>query len=440
LADAQDHFRQRASIAGNSATKPGPGTELSSAKELRMPSHTREASFAAFATDQRPRLQGAAYLLHGDVQIAESIVDVILAQLYDFWPLVGNAEDAVFRRLLDARPGELELPWQRRARIELIDRASGAAGGSGIAAELATLEPDQRRALVLDRFAKLPMLRIADIMDLAVTDAQRLARSAQEQLIQTDPARRDDQVLAAELANAIPYDLRSALPAAMDVAHGKQLVRRRVGRRLAVTAAAVAVLTGIALWAPRTPLGADAPVPAPAPSAVRPTAQEPPCRNSDEPCRIRVLEEWRSEMADIVRSYVDPNRTYFTGFGYESESIYESGTFWQGRGGVLGLYLSPSQGSATAIYLQVATSRDRAIRCGLLTHQECVSQRFLSGNRDALTETTYPTEGVEVQYSADGTEVVTLVARDVTNGRTLDIGRGDLIELVQDPRLRLPHG
>ena len=145
-------------------------------------------------------------------------------------------------------------------------------------------------------------------------------------------------------------------------------------------------------------------------------------------------------MADIVRTYVDPTRTYFTGFGSEPESIYESETFWQGRGGVLGFHLSPKQGGATVMYLQVATGREWAIRCGLLTQQPCVSQQFLSGNSYTLTETTYPTEGIEVQFSAHGTQVVTIVARDAMEGRTLDIARGDFIELVQDSRLQLPHG
>ena len=405
-----------------------------------MPSLTREASFAAFATDQRPRLQGVAYLLHGDVQIAESVVDASLAQLYDLWPLVGNAEDAAFRWLVHARPGELDLPWRRGARFELIDRASGRIGANGIVGELAALEPDQRRALVLERFADLPILRIASILNLSGSNVQRLARSAQEALIRTEPARRDDEVLAAELANVIPYHLRSALPAALDVAHGKQLAQQRVARRLAFTAAVVVLLIGIALWAPRAPLGAEIPGPAAPHSAVGPVAQPPPCRNSDDLCRMRALGEWRSQMADIMRTYVDPSRTYFTGFGYKPEPIYESETFWQGRGGVLGFYLTPKQGGATVIFLQVATGRERAIRCGLLTQQRCVSQQFLSGNSYTLTETTYPTEGIEVQHSADGIQVVTVVARDAMKGRTLDIARGDLIELVDDSRLRLPHG
>jgi hypothetical protein len=74
-----------------------------------------------------------------------------------------------------------------------------------------------------------------------------------------------------------------------------------------------------------------------------------------------------------------------------------------------------------------------------MTGQQCVSQRFLDGNRYQLTETTYATEGLEVQYSPNGTEVVTVVARDTTRGVSLTISRGQLIKLVQDSRLRLPH-
>jgi hypothetical protein len=63
----------------------------------------------------------------------------------------------------------------------------------------------------------------------------------------------------------------------------------------------------------------------------------------------------------------------------------------------------------------------------------------MDGNRFILTETTYPYEGLEVQFAPDGREVVTVVARNAAHGRALDISRGDLIGLVQDSRLRLPH-
>ncbi len=402
-----------------------------------MPSRSAEISFAAFVAEQRPRLQGVAYLLHGDVQAAQSAVDASLAQLYAIWPLIGNAEDAAFRQLIEVRLGDLNLPWQRRARIELLDCDPARIRASRIVGDLAVLQQDQRRALVLERFAQLPILRIAGILDQGAPDVQRMAQSARDQLVVLDSDRADDVILAAELADAIPHDLRTALPAAIDLAHGKQLVRQRVWRRLTIAAAAVVVLASAALWAPRTPMGQGISAPLPAPSAAQPI---PPCAASDETCRADVLSAWRSEMADVVRSHLDPDHTYYTGYGYEAEPIYESRTFWQGRGGVLGLDLYPSAGNATMIFIQIATSDAYAIPCGQLSRQSCFFHRFMDGNGFILTDSSDPTYGSEVQFTPTGYEVVTIVARNVRPGRSQDIGTGDLIKAVQDSRLHLPHG
>ena len=45
---------------------------------------------------------------------------------------------------------------------------------------------------------------------------------------------------------------------------------------------------------------------------------------------------------------------------------------------------------------------------------------------------------MEVQYRPTGQHVVTVIARNTTKGQEFDIPRGDLIRLVQDPRLQLP--
>jgi hypothetical protein len=45
---------------------------------------------------------------------------------------------------------------------------------------------------------------------------------------------------------------------------------------------------------------------------------------------------------------------------------------------------------------------------------------------------------MEVQYSPAGTEVITVIAHNTQRGKVLEIDRGDLIKLVQDPRLHLP--
>jgi hypothetical protein len=47
------------------------------------------------------------------------------------------------------------------------------------------------------------------------------------------------------------------------------------------------------------------------------------------------------------------------------------------------------------------------------------------------------TEGVEVQYRPSG-QVITVIARNTTGGKTFDVTSAELVELVQDPRLQLP--
>jgi hypothetical protein len=201
--------------------------------------------------------------------------------------------------------------------------------------------------------------------------------------------------------------------------------------------AAVLVLVGVVIWAPRETLSASTSPPVPLPMPVQ-SQPAPPCGRSDNNCQVHVLGTWRAEMAEVVASYLDPASNYFDGVGHGSEPIYETPSFWDGRGGALGFNLFSRTG-ATVIYLQVASSDSQAIPCGEMTGQHCISERFLDGNRYHLTDTTYATEGLEVQYAPNGTEVVTVVARDTTRGHSLEVTRGQLIKLVQDSRLRLPH-
>ena len=62
----------------------------------------------------------------------------------------------------------------------------------------------------------------------------------------------------------------------------------------------------------------------------------------------------------------------------------------------------------------------------------------MDGNRYLLTNSTVADGGIEVQYCPRGEEVITVIARNTQRGKTLDIGSGDLIKLVQDDRLDLP--
>ena len=62
----------------------------------------------------------------------------------------------------------------------------------------------------------------------------------------------------------------------------------------------------------------------------------------------------------------------------------------------------------------------------------------MDGNSYLLTDSTLADGGIEVQYRPNGNEVITVIARNMQRGRALQISRADLIELVQDERLRLP--
>jgi hypothetical protein len=403
-----------------------------------MRTRTDEVSFATFVAAQRPLLQGIAYLMYGNLSLARTIVDVTLARLYDDWP-DEDPRDVTLRRVLDARPNQLDVPWDRPIRVALVDAATpGTAPSMGIVADLAALNTNERRVLILQHFARLPLPLIPPLVDRTLDEVRELARSARHLLIAADHDRARDDVLAAQLADAVPYDLReAAFPAHIDISHGKQLVRQRMFHRLAAAMATILVLVGVVIWAPRDPLRASTSPPVPQPIPVQ-SRVVPPCPASDTKCQIDVLGTWRAEMADVVRSHLDPANTYFDGVGHGSEPIYETPSFWNGRGGALGFDLFSRMG-ATMIYVQVASDDDLATRCGELTAQNCSSRRFMDGNTYTLTETSDATQGLEVQFTPNWPEVVTVVARDTAKGPTRNISSGDLIKLVQDSRLRLPH-
>ena len=44
-----------------------------------------------------------------------------------------------------------------------------------------------------------------------------------------------------------------------------------------------------------------------------------------------------------------------------------------------------------------------------------------------------------MQYNPNGDQVITAIARNTTKGKVLELSTSDLIDLVQDPRLRLPE-
>jgi hypothetical protein len=186
------------------------------------------------------------------------------------------------------------------------------------------------------------------------------------------------------------------------------------------------------------------PIHRPVPQAAPPVPTSVPFRQSCDPssatCRSQILLKWRSKMAEVASSYLDPTGEYFSGFGYYYyyDNRYDTPGFWSGHGGALAFQMFRLDKGATEVYLQIATSRTVAVRCGATTRQQCSRMKFMDGNFFLLSESTLVRRGIEVQYSPSGQEVITVIARNTQRGKVLDISRGDLIKLVQDERLRLP--
>ncbi|HSU34493.1 MAG TPA: sigma factor-like helix-turn-helix DNA-binding protein [Propionibacteriaceae bacterium] len=416
----------------------------------------RDDEFAAVVERERPLLQGIAYLLTGDAERADRLVQAVWARMYENRVQVTRPRVEAIRALIVAEPLPLNLPWESAPRFELVDGQQLTAGATEpIVADLRRLTADQRTAIILERYAQLPSAQIAEVLGRPIDEVLVLARQARAALAMGHPQRVDDTALARELEDAIPVDHRTAHGSADDLAHGRRLVRqRRLRRGAAALAAALVLVVGFAVLLPdRVPPpsaappaagdtagGDDPPVPprnsvSPVPAVVTPTS--PTCSPAESWCRGRILFRWRSEMAEVVQSHLDPGGVYFSGFGYRYDGRYDSPDFWSGQGGALAFEMFRLDRGATVVYVQIATSRQTAVRCGATTGHECQTVRFMNGNQMRLSLSNTVAEGVEVQYRPSG-QVITVVARNTARGKTFPLTSAELVELVQDPRLQLP--
>jgi len=410
-------------------------------EEETMPLRRRDQPFSAVVDAHRPRLLACACLLTGDPARAEQLTEASLAQLYEAWPRTGDPVATAYGLLLRGAPGS--MPWRSEERVQLLD-AARPPQLPGLAGDLAGLDSTALRVFLLEQVAGLPTWQIAGAAGVGVERVHELALSARADLRRRNPRWADDAALAAELAEAVGPLPAGAVPAASDVAHGRLLVRRRLRRQAlaaAAIAAAIALGTAQLLPAAEDPVAGGPPVDARALPSVSPPPPGQPvdCDATSPPCRAQVLQSWREQMAAVTSTYLDPKRRYFDGYAYSYTDRYQTPGFWAGGSGALGLDMFRVSRGATQVYIQIATDRQAAIRCGELTRRKCVSTRFLDGNRFLLTETTEAVEGIEVQYRPYGDQVITVVVRDVGRGRTLAVDRGSVIRLVEDKRLRLPQ-
>ena len=397
-------------------------------------SASHDEEYAAVVERERPLTLATAYLLTGDPAQAERVAQLVFRPA-----LRALAESAqsphrgtAGRRELRSGARGFAVGGPRSHRADR--RAAPVAAGEPIIADLLTLRFTERAAIVLERYAGLSSPAIAEVLDWPVEHVSPLLLRARTALSGGHPARSNDAALTQEFTDAIPYDMRESHGSADDLAHGRRLIRRRWIQRgsAALVAAVLIVVAGVLLVPTRRP------VPPLAPSAPVATPSQQACNTAEVTCRAKLLFGWRSEMAAVAASYLDPQGRYFSGFGYSYDSRYDTPGFWDGQGGALAFEMFRLDKGATEIYLQIATSRKYAASCGFTTRQPCQRMRFMDGNSFLLTETTSVRQGMEVQYSPAGTEVITVIAHNTQRGKVLEIDRGDLIKLVQDPRLHLP--
>src|SRR5215213_7509496 len=221
----------------------------------------RDEEYAVVVKRERPLLQACAYLLTGNVERADRLVQLVLARLYARWDDVRRPRVEALRALVQTSPHDPMLPWDTGPRMQLVDGGPGLVAGPQIVTDLQRLPLDERAVIVLERYAELPSVQIAEVCGRTVDDVLVLARQARSALGADHPDRGQDAALAEELREAIPLDRRAAYDSADDLDHGRHLVRRRRLRRgLAAVVAVVLVLAG-AVFLLRDP--APAPVAAP---------------------------------------------------------------------------------------------------------------------------------------------------------------------------------
>jgi DNA-directed RNA polymerase specialized sigma24 family protein len=394
----------------------------------------RDQEYAAVVDRERPLIEATAYLLTGDPVQAERVVRLVFAELYGRLPGIQDARAEALQSAVKTARRPVELPWEPRKHFELIDGPALSSVAEPIIDDLRMLPYDQRVAVILDVYAGLPAVQVAKVVERPVGHVALLAGQARAALAAGHPERTSDETLANELKDAIPYVMREAYDSAEDLAHARWLSRRRlVGRGSAALVAVVLIVVGVVLLVPTDP-----PVPQAAPPLPVSTPSRLSCDPSDATCRSQILIKWRSKMVEVTSSYLDPTGEYFSGFGYSYDNRYDTPSFWSGQGGALAFDMFRLDKGATDVYVQVATGRRFAVRCGAATHQKCLSFQSMDGNSYLITDSTLADGGIEVQYSPKGDEVITVVARNTQRGQILKISTGELIKLVQDERIRLP--
>lgn len=144
---------------------------------------TTDPAYSEFVVARQGRLRRAAYLMCGDVEQAEDLLQEALVALAERWESVEHP-DAFVRRVIYRQ----RVSWWRRTRREVVvgqlpesgvdDGADRRARDAEVHEVLRALPPRQRAALVLRYFEDLTEAQTAEVMGVATGTVKSLSHQA----------------------------------------------------------------------------------------------------------------------------------------------------------------------------------------------------------------------------------------------------------------------
>lgn len=161
----------------------------------------QHAAFEAFVLARTPALTRTAYLLTGDVHLAEDLVQSALLKAAEHWHRIETSPEAYVRRTLYTQQASV---WRRRrgVREHALGSYDAAAAPGGcpdpdlrlsLVAALRRLTTRQRTVLVLRFFEDLTEPQVADVLGISRGTVKSTVRHALARM----------RVLAPDLADLV---------------------------------------------------------------------------------------------------------------------------------------------------------------------------------------------------------------------------------------------
>lgn len=140
-----------------------------------------EESFSAYVAARRPALVRTAYLLCGDLHLAEDLVQSALVKAVAHWRRIGDHPEPWLRKVM---VNDHVSRWRRhRGREVLTDRvpdrtAEPGEGDADLLAALQQLAPRQRAVIVLRYYEDLTEVETARLLGVSVGTVKSQHRDA----------------------------------------------------------------------------------------------------------------------------------------------------------------------------------------------------------------------------------------------------------------------